>query len=99
MCSFVDEFDRTGSITYLEQRILSEIMPAITRGNQFPVRVVVNLNLIRDGYIGVSYNSGPLVEFSTPCFADGLTIPTITNNQYSLEAISGVVNSLATFTN
>ena len=97
--SFVDEFDRTGSVTYLEQRILSEIMPAITRGNQFPVRVVVNLNLIRDGYIGVSYNGGPLVEFSAPCFADGLTIPTITNNQYSLEAISGVVNSLATFTN
>ena len=93
--SFIDGFDRTKSVQQAEFRILNEIMPALTHNNQNDVMIAFNINLIRDGWVSISIGGRPAVEFSSPCFADGLYTPTIATNQDNLSQLAAAVNTLA----
>lgn len=92
--SFIDGFDRTQSIKLLEDRIRNELMPGLTNGNLRLITVTLNLSLMRDGYISISIDGGIPIEFSAPCWGDGLYIPTISTNPDSLSLIAGTVSAL-----
>lgn len=92
--SFVDGFDRTSSVKQVEHRLITEVMPGLTMGNQRTVFVAFNINLVRDGWVSISIDGQPAIEFSSPCFADGLLLPTLATSEMSLANLAGSINSL-----
>lgn len=92
--SFVDGFDRTQAIQQIEHRLITEVMPGLTMGNQRTVFVAFNINLVRDGWVSISIDGNPAIEFSSPCFADGLLLPTLTTNENSLSMLAGNISTL-----
>lgn len=92
--AFVDGFDRTQAIHQIEHRLIYEVMPGLTMNNQRTVFIGFNINLVRDGWVSISIDGQPPVVYSSPCFADGLLIPTLATNANSLATIATNVNTL-----
>lgn len=92
--AFVDGFDRTQAVQHVEYRLLTEVLPGLTQNNQRNIFVAFNINLVRDGWVSISIDGYPAVEFSSPCFADGLLLPTIATNQDSLSNLATTINTL-----
>lgn len=92
--AFVDGFDRTAAVKQVEYRLITEVMPGLTLGNQRTVFIAFNINLVRDGWVSISIDGQTPVEFSSPCFADGLLLPTLATNQNSLSMLAANINTL-----
>ena len=92
--SFIDGFDRTLAVQQVEHRILTELFPGLSLGNQRTVFVAFNINLIRDGWVSIAIDGKPPIEYSSPCFADGLLLPTLATNENSLSSLAGHINTL-----
>lgn len=92
--AFVDGFDRTQAVQHIEYRLLTEVLPGLTQNNQRNIFVAFNINLVRDGWVSISIDGQHAVEFSSPCFADGLLLPTVATNQDSLSNLATTINTL-----
>lgn len=92
--SFIDGFDRTAAVQQVEHRILTELFPGLSLGNQRTIFIAFNINLIRDGWVSISIDGGAAIEYSSPCFADGLLLPTLATNEHSLSNLAGHINTL-----
>lgn len=94
--SFV-EVAHPNVVQQIEFRILSEVMPGLTLGNQRLVHINFNINLVRDGWVSVSLEGGPAIEFSQPCYADSLMLPTIASSPDALGNLASTINALVRY--
>lgn len=79
----------------LKMQIVTELMPGITANGWRQVAVTCDVDVMDEIRIGISINSGPIIDYVVPCFADNTFSLVMTNNMDTVYAISADVTNLS----
>lgn len=87
--SFVDNLDNFQS--YLEHfrwQLIGEVLRGLSMNNQIDYELQAKVDVTGETRITLSIMSGPLIEYATPSFCDGLFIPVVTTDEQNLKTVA-----------
>lgn len=80
----VESFANTELSRQLEvfkSRVTLEILNDISFNNQMDFEIAMNVDLVGETWISISFNAEPATDYVTPSFCDALLVPVVTCNQ------------------
>lgn len=86
--SFTEGLDQRQHLNYMIERIKREILQDISKNNQLPYRIQVDVDMLSETRVTVSINNQPEVFFVAPCFCSSLYSPMITADPSTTQMIA-----------
>ena len=86
-----NELDVTPYVESAESRILTEVFPDISHHNNISLTIVMNVDVLGDTNMTISYNGGPDTRYTMPSFADGLFAPIISPMDGTLDDLASSI--------
>lgn len=94
--SFIDHLDNLNSyLNHFRWQFIGEVLKGLSMHNQIDYELSVMIDVAGETRITLSLMGGPMVDYATPSFCDGLFIPVITTNQDNLTALAYDMSALA----
>lgn len=79
-----------------KQRLEIEVLRDISYNNQQKFDIRVQASVFGDTWLSISVDGGPIYDFVTPTFCDGLIAPVLTQDYARIENIASSVDTLVT---
>jgi len=89
------DIDITPYIQSVETRLINEVFPDVTNRGAMTLTVFMDVDILGETRITISYNGGPKTDYIVPSFADGLFAPIITPDSEDLTDLATAVKSLS----
>lgn len=90
--SFIEGVDLWSECSKITNSIKSVLMPVVSDSGNTIIEAFVESDVLGDTTVGVSVNSGPVIVFRFPTFADSLYCPVVTNQQQKNSIVESFYN-------
>lgn len=88
--------DSTPYATLFAQRVVKEVFPALTDGNNIALHGFIYVDILGTTHMRISYAGSHITDFMVPTFCDGLFAPTVTDQGSNLTSMATQIHDLAT---